>query len=424
MPDRLLADEPTDPATPASTPPSRPPGPVRALMQRHPVALDVLIAAAYVVVSGFGLASAYLATGTGRPLAVDIVLTCALVVSAAALLVRRRRPVAAFVVILVATTAAAVASPGLDPVGLSLGLYALAVHRSSRSAWIAFVAAIVVGAVVVPLSAVLRSDVDGGAGVPVVSPIPVLIMLVAVLVGVAVGGRRRYIAALIDRAEQLERERDQRERLATAAERARITREMHDIVAHGISVMVSLADGADALADKDPARSRAALADIGDVGRRSLTDMRRLLGSLGREDDATAVDLGPAPSAADLPALVATYRAAGLPVDLEASGVPPRSEGVQTVVYRIVQEALTNALRYADAPQEVRVEIAYGPPLAIVVTDDGRGPVAGRASSGSGRGLVGMRERAGLYGGGVEVGPRPGGGWRVAAELLDVEERR
>lgn len=426
MPDRRALSEPTDLSTP---PPPRPPGPVRTLLRRHPVALDVLTATAYVVVSGFGLASGYLATGVGRPVPVDVVLTLSLVLTAVALLGRRHRPVVTFVVVLVATVASAVASPGIDPVGLSLALYALAVHRSSRSAWIGLGVTVAVGAVVVPLSAAVRSagvpsGTDGGATIPMISPIPVLVMLVAVLVGVAVGGRRRYVAALIDRAERLERERDQRERLATAAERARITCEMHDIVAHGISVMVSLADGADALAEKDPARSRAALGDIGDVGRRSLADMRRLLGTLGQDDDASTADLGPAPTVVDLPTLVATYRTAGLPVVLETTGTPPSSEGAQTVVYRIVQEALTNTLRYARSAQEARVAISYGPPVTVVVTDDGRGPVEGRAPLGSGSGIVGMRERARLYGGSVEAGPQPHGGWRVSAELLDIEEER
>ncbi|NRD27935.1 ATP-binding protein [Frigoribacterium sp. VKM Ac-2836] len=97
---------------------------------------------------------------------------------------------------------------------------------------------------------------------------------------------------------------------------------------------------------------------------------------------------------------------------------------MQTVVYRIVQEALTNALRYADAPQEARVAIAYGPPVTVVVTDDGHGRASGGGPLGSGRRLVGMRERARLYGGSVEAGPRPDGGWRVTAELPDVEEDR
>jgi len=423
MPDRRFAGDPTDPASPPRTsPPPRRPGRARALMQRHPVALDILIATAYLLVSSFGLTSAYLATGVGRPLTVDITLTLALVVTTVVLLARRHRPLVSFVVILIATVASAVASPGIDPIGLSLALYALAVHRSTRSAWIGLGMTVAIGAVIVPLSAVQRSGTSDETTVPMISPIPILVMLVSVLVGVAVGGHRRYVAALIDRAARLERERDQRERLATANERARITREMHDIVAHGIAVMVSLADGADALAEKDPARSRAALGDIGNVGRRSLSDMRRLLGTLGQDDDASAADLGPAPSVAELPALIATYRTAGLPVVLETSGTPPSSPGVQTVVYRIVQEALTNTLRYAHSPREVRVAISYGQPLMVIVTDDGNSPGRSQAPLGSGRGIMGMRERARLFGGSVAAGPKSDGGWQVEVELPDVEK--
>ncbi|KQO64099.1 sensor histidine kinase [Curtobacterium sp. Leaf261] len=418
MPDRRPAEVPAD--VPADSAPPRPPGRVRASMARHPRAVDAAVAAAYFIVAGFGLASEYLATGVGRPLAADVAVTIALVVATVALLARRRRPALTWGVVLATTIVTAFADGGLDPGGVSLALYALAVHRSSRGAWLGFGVTVLVGAAVVPAAALARSGAGAG-DVRLVSPVFVLVTLVAVLIGVAVGGRRRWVAALIDRAERLERERDQRERLATAAERARITREMHDIVAHGISVMVSLADGADALAEKDPARSRAALGDIVDVGRRSLTDMRRLLGAL---DDESTTDLGPAPTVAGLPALVESYRSAGLPVTLEASGTAPRSEGVQTAVYRIVQEALTNALRYADRPEEARVAIAYGPPVSVVVTDDGRGVAEGGTPSGSCRGLVGMRERARLYGGSVEAGPQLGGGWRVAAVLPDVEEER
>ena len=420
MPDRRPAEVPADVSADSVPPaPPRPPGRVSASMTRHPRAVDAAVAAAYFVVAGFGLASEYLATGVGRPLAADVAVTIALVVAIVALLARRRRPALTWGVVLATTIVTAFADGGLDPGGVSLALYALAVHRSSRSAWLGFGVTVLVGAAVVPAAALARS---GAGDVRLVSPVFVLVTLVAVLIGVAVGGRRRWVAALIDRADRLERERDQRERLATAAERARITREMHDIVAHGISVMVSLADGADALAEKDPARSRAALGDIVDVGRRSLTDMRRLLRAL--DDDDSTTDLGPAPTVAGLPALVESYRSVGLPVTLEASGTAPRSEAVQTAVYRIVQEALTNALRYADRPEEARVAIAYGPPVSVVVTDDGRGVAEGGTPSGSGRGLVGMRERARLYGGSVEAGPRLGGGWRVAAVLPDVEEER
>ena len=400
----------------------RPPGALRALLRRHPLAVDVLVAVAYVVVSAFGLASTYLATGDGRPLGVDVALAVCLGASAAALLVRRRRPRAAFVVIGLATVTSTVVDSGLDPLGVSLALYALAVHRSDRSAWIGLGVSVLGGGLAVALSGVLHGD-GTRSGVALLSPVFVLVTLVAVLVGVAVGGRRRYVAALVDRAERLAREQQQREQLAAAAERARMTREVHDIVAHGISVMVSLADGADAIADKDPRRSREAMTHIVEVGQRSLADMRRLLGATDEAGAAAAAELQPAPTLDGLPALVESYRAAGLPVVLEPRGETRHSEGVQAATYRIVQEALTNALRHAVAPEEVRVELDLGTVVRLTVTDDGRGDDADgadrhpAAGQGSGRGLLGMRERARMVGGSVEAGPVPGGGWRVHVEL-------
>ena len=199
----------------------RPPGALRALLRRHPLAVDVLVAVAYVVVSAFGLASTYLATGDGRPLGVDVALAVCLGASAAALLVRRRRPRAAFVVIGLATVTSTVVDSGLDPLGVSLALYALAVHRSDRSAWIGLGVSVLGGGLAVALSGVLHGD-GTRSGVALLSPVFVLVTLVAVLVGVTVGGRRRYVAALVDRAERLAREQQQREQLAAAAERARI----------------------------------------------------------------------------------------------------------------------------------------------------------------------------------------------------------
>lgn len=400
----------------------RPPGALRALLRRHPLAVDVLVAVAYVVVSAFGLASTYLATGDGRPLGVDVALAVCLGASAAALLVRRRRPRATFVVIGLATVTTTVVDSGLDPLGVSLALYALAVHRSDRSAWIGLGVSVLSGGLAVALSGALHGD-GTRSGVALLSPVFVLVTLVAVLVGVTVGGRRRYVAALVDRAERLAREQQQREQLAAAAERARMTREVHDIVAHGISVMVSLADGADAIADKDPRRSREAMTHIVEVGQRSLADMRRLLGATDEAGAAAAAELQPAPTLDGLPALVESYRAAGLPVVLEPRGETRHSEGVQAATYRIVQEALTNALRHAVAPEEVRVELDLGTVVRLTVTDDGRGDDADgadrhpAAGQGSGRGLLGMRERARMVGGSVEAGPVPGGGWRVHVEL-------
>ena len=440
----------------------RPPGAVRRRAVSRPAVVDALVALGYLLVSGTSLALVWLATGDGRPLGVDVVLGAGVVVSAAALLVRRRRPWLTFAVVTVATAVGALVDGGLDPLGTCLALYALAVHRSVRAAWIGLGVSVVVGAAVSALSTVVLGDATGA------SVVTVLLALVAVLIGVDVGSRRRRLEALVERAERLERERDQQARLATAAERARITREVHDIVSHGISVMVTLAEGADALARKDPARSQEAVVEIVQVGRRSLGDMRRLLGALG-DDDASAPAVGaagttgtggaagvtgsaalpaqPQPGIDQLPELVASFRAAGLPVVVESRGVPAASEALQTAVHRIVQESLTNALRHAGSPSRVLVELDWGEQVSVTVTDDGvvraeaaaeggdSGPVGGVGGdgaaprlAGAGRGLIGMRERARMYGGTVEAGPlRDGvssGGWRVAVVLTDTEEAR
>lgn len=419
----------------------RPPGAVRRRAVSRPAVVDALVALVYLLVTGPSLALVWLATGDGRPLGVDVMLGACLVVTTVALLVRRRHPWLTFAVVTVATAVAALVDGGLDPLGTCLALYALAVHRSVRAAWIGLGVSVVVGAAVSALSTVVLGDATGA------SVVTVLLALVAVLIGVDVGSRRRRLEALVERAERLEHERDQQARLATAAERARITREVHDIVSHGISVMVTLAEGADALARKDPARSQEAVVEIVQVGRRSLGDMRRLLGALGDDDDAStaaaagaALSAQPQPGIDQLPQLVASFRAAGLPVVVESRGVPAASEALQTAVHRIVQESLTNALRHAGSPSQVLVELDWGEQVSVTVTDDGvvreeaAADGADRADrddaalrpTGAGRGLVGMRERARMYGGTVEAGPLPdgGGGWRVAVVLTDTEEAR
>ncbi|WP_209559814.1 sensor histidine kinase [Frigoribacterium sp. PvP032] len=436
----------------------RPPGAVRRWAVSRPTVVDALVALGYLLVSGTSLALVWLATGTGRPLGVDVVLGAGVVVSAAALLVRRRRPWLTFAVVTVATAVAALVDGGLDPLAVCLALYALAVHRSVRAAWIGLGVSAAVVVLVAVLSRVVLGEATGA------SFVTVLLLLVAVLIGSDVGSRRRRLEALVERAERLERERDQQARLATAAERARITREVHDIVSHGISVMVTLAEGADALARKDSARSQEAVAEIVQVGRRSLGDMRRLLGALGDDDDLSAAGVAdgsaaaangaaagagagaelpaqPLPGIDQLPELVASFRAAGLPVVVESRGVPAASEALQTAVHRIVQESLTNALRHAGSPSRVLVELDWGEEVSVTVTDDGTGRREGAADgddgadaapplAGAGRGLVGMRERARMYGGTVAAGPLPGdgdgsgGGWRVAVVLTDTEEAR
>ena len=226
--------------------------------------------------------------------------------------------------------------------------------------------------------------------------------------------RHRWAAELEERGARLERERAEQTRLAVVEERARIARELHDVVAHHVSVMVMQA-GAERLAlEGDRPRSAEALSSIESTGREAMAEMRRLLDML-REDDAELA-LAPQPSLDRIEGLVEHVRAAGLPVTLEIRGrrraVPP---GVDISGYRIVQEALTNALRHAG-PARARVVLTYSDDsIEIDVRDDGLGAAADAGDPG--HGLAGMRERAAVFGGRLEAGPAAGGGYRVRTRL-------
>lgn len=228
--------------------------------------------------------------------------------------------------------------------------------------------------------------------------------------------RRERIEALEDRARRLEIERDQQTKIATAAERARIAREMHDIVAHSLTVMIAQADGGRYAADADPGAATRALGTIGETGRAALTDMRRLLGVL-RGSDSPALEFEPQPAEADVGALVDQMRASGMRVSLVRMGTPRNlPPGAGLTVYRIAQEALTNVLKHAGPDPLVSVLVQWLPDAIVLeVSDDGRGAAAD--SDGLGQGLLGMRERATMFAGTVSAGPRPGGGFRVRAQL-------
>jgi signal transduction histidine kinase len=247
------------------------------------------------------------------------------------------------------------------------------------------------------------------------------------LAGVVVRALRRQMGWLVERAHRLEIERDQQSFLAAAAERARIAREMHDVVSHNIQVMVTLADAATVAQRTDPARASEAMADVSGTGRQALRDMRRLLGLL-REGETTADAgtigatqserdaLAPQPGVNELGALAQRVRSTGLDVILENAGQPfPLSGAAGLTVYRIVQEALTNTLKHATSAQRVTVSLCFDQPeLSITVLDDGR---ASTPVSTGGHGVVGMTERAAAFEGTLLAGPGPDGGWRVATTL-------
>jgi len=252
-------------------------------------------------------------------------------------------------------------------------------------------------------------------------PFSFLVWLVLIFAGVWMWGRyvqvrRAYTAELEARAERAEREREAEARRAVAAERARIARELHDVVAHHVSVTVVQAGAARQVLDSDPDRTRSALVAIEDAGRRALTAMPSLLRALRTEDADEA--RAPQPTLADLDDLVAGVTAAGLPVTLRVQGTRrPLPPSLDLSAYRIVQEALTNSLKHAG-PAHAEVVLCYGKDdLEVTVTDDGSASAPGRQRRRSGQGLVGMRERVALFGGELHAGPRPQGGFAVHARL-------
>jgi len=254
-----------------------------------------------------------------------------------------------------------------------------------------------------------------------------VVMLSAVVAGIWILGvyistRRAYMRSLEERAVRAERERDTQVQIARAAERARIARELHDVVAHNVSVIVVQADGASYAIDTDRERAKKALEAISATGRLALAEMRRLLGVLREEDDAGSY--APQPGVAQLSDLVEQVRSSGLPLDFQVEGVPVElPPGMQLAVFRIVQEALTNTLKHGGPGVSAQVRLHYGDEaIEVTVTDDGRGAAA--EGDGLGHGLAGMRERAAMYGGEVHAGPRAGGGYRVVARLPLREEAK
>jgi signal transduction histidine kinase len=249
-------------------------------------------------------------------------------------------------------------------------------------------------------------------------------MIAAALgLGLYFATRRAYLAELRDRADRLERERDQQAALAVAAERTRIAREMHDIVAHHLTVMITLSEAAVAASASSPERATDVMSSVSATGRRALADTRRLLGVLRQPPGQDPGEgLHPVPDLAQLDALIEQVRSAGLDTTLEIHGsardVPA---GVQLTVYRLVQEALTNTLKHGGPGARATVRLRYLPgELLVDIDDDGAGAAA---PAGVGGGLLGMRERVHAYGGDVQAGPRGPGGWHVSARLrLDSSE--
>ncbi|MFB7592800.1 sensor histidine kinase [Streptomyces sp. NPDC056169] len=380
-----------------------PPGALAWLPGRvPPLVADAALAAALFLVT---LGPGRVADGTGFALQTALVLP---------LVWRRRAPRAAFAVIAAAAFAQWLLGVQLPAdAALLVALGTVTARAPYRSVWAAALVA-VAGAVL----AAARWAPEGRFLASAAA------MTAAVAASALLGANARIRrAARAERLARLERDRDELERRAVEEERAWIARELHDSVTHGLSVVVALAD---ALGHARPADASAVTARIAETGRQALTDMRRALGLLQDAGPVTGPDARPGadrrspPGIGQLGALCERMEAAGLVtrlrVDGEATGVPAAA---QLTVHRLVQESLTNALRHAPegSRAEVRVSCAPGA-VTVEVTDDGRAGGTGRpGTAGSGRGLAGMRERAAAFGGVLEAGPRPDGGWRVFVRL-------
>ena len=366
--------------------------------------------------------------GLGRAGHVPPAATVVLTAMGLVLYPRRRFPGAVIAVMAALVAALAVMRTSLEGafIAVLVASYSAAVYGSRRLTRILLVAAV---------AAILGIGILDAFGADTWLraryPIPTILAaagawLVGLVVRKQLDARAEHIAALAERAELLAAKQEESERRATLAERLRIARELHDIVAHHLSVVVIQAQGAQRIADKDPARATAAMADVERTGRTALEEMRRLLGLLRTGEAAAAMPDGayvPPLGLADVDDLAERLRRAGLDITVVRRGEAPEvPEDVGLTVYRIVQEALTNVLKHAG-PAVVTVELALtheqgADQLGVTVTDDGRGASAAlEAPPGAGRGTAGMRERVAVLGGRLSVGPQPGGGFRVHATI-------
>lgn len=301
---------------------------------------------------------------------------------------------------------------GFVPLAVMIALYSVAAYGSRSDG--------VISLVITEIFVIITFVAMMAGGEPFSSI--QLVVNVLMFVGIWVLGdrtrvRRELVQQLRAQAEQAERSRELGTELAVADERSRIARELHDVVAHTVSVMVVQAGAGRRVAEADPARAAATLGAIEEVGREALADLRRMVGVLREENGAG--ELAPQPSLDDLEDLVQRLAGAGLPVRLARLGEPRAlPSGIELSAYRIVQEALTNVMKHAGVVRSVMVTLRFGEgALVVEVDDDGRGAAGAASEPNPGSGVVGMRERVAVFDGRLQVGPRPEGGYRVRAVL-------
>jgi signal transduction histidine kinase len=389
-------------------------------LRRHPTGVDGFWALVLLVMS-VAFVAAPVESGYDGPEAGAV---AAALLLAAVVLLRRRWPERMLALAFVTGLGQVVAD--IDPIPGNFAFLVIVHTIASRPHRLPSRLALL-GCLVAPTVSTLRWPPDtedsDTAGTVVSTIFLTVAFALAWVLGDSLRTRRAYYTELEERASRLEREREREARMAVAAERARIARELHDVVAHNVSAMVVQADGAAYVLDSAPEQTRSALHTISGTGRQALTEMRRLLGVLRGEDGDTAQDYVPQPGVEELADLIDQVRETGLPVDFRIDGAArPLPRGVELTAYRIVQEALTNSRKHGGDNVGATVRLSYGgESLTVLAEDDGRGSqrelYEERGADGLGHGLIGMRERVGMVGGVLVAGPRPGGGFRIAATL-------
>ncbi|MFI8192900.1 sensor histidine kinase [Streptomyces sp. NPDC085946] len=387
-------------------------------LRRHPTWVDGFWAVVLFGVSVLGGAVREEAGGSApAAVAVPIVLLLSLVVA-----LRRRMPEKMLLLAAGLGVAQLVADVGTLPADFALLVivYTVAANGARWASRFGLAAGLCAAPVAQLRWPSEQTGVAGNIALTVFQTVP---FALAWVLGDSIRTRRAYFAQLEERAARLEKEREAQAKVAVAAERARIARELHDVVAHNVSVMVVQADGAAYVLDAAPDQAKKALETISSTGRQALAEMRRLLGVLRTGEHQEAGEYVPQPDVEQIGELVEQCRGSGLPVDFKVEGTPrPLPSGVELTAYRIVQEALTNTRKHGgpDAGASVRL-VYFDDGLGLLVEDDGKGAphelYEEGGLDGQGHGLIGMRERVGMVGGTLDAGPRPGGGFRISALL-------
>lgn len=366
----------------------------------HPWAVDSLIAGVYAVLAFVFVGQFAIFQSLGQPL----LLLSAVIVPVGicvAVLYRRRWSIAASVLVLVLNTLSVLQGTGLYALAGAIVIFSLAVHRTLLAASLFCALFLGIFFIVAPLASDTVDSFD--------KYVFALTLGIGWLIGVATRSRRDYVASIIVRAEQMQA-------ITKAQERARIAREMHDIISHTLTVVILLSDGA--VASSDEEKAKVAMKGAANAARAAMSDLRYLLGALR---DGEAVPLAPQPSASELPELIQQFADAGLPARLAITGSVDPDPAVSLAVHRVVQEGLTNAIRYGQYPSRAEVAVDYRlDGVDVVIENDGALP--SQQSVGAGQGLLSLQERVETLGGHIRSQYVGGGVWRLQAWIPNGEE--